>query len=155
MTSADPKLRSIAQNRRARHAYNVLEELECGIVLLGTEVKSLRSGRCSIAEAYALVRRAELFLVGAHIPEYSHGTSANHVPTRERKLLLHKRELRGWDRKLREKGTTLVPLQVYFKGARVKVLLGLCRGKKHYDKRQSERERDDRREIERAVARRR
>ena len=147
--------RSIALNRRARHDYHVLDELECGIVLRGTEVKVLRQGRCSIAEAYAEVRGGELFLVGAHIPEYAHGNVHNHAPTRERKLLVHRRELARWHKQVREKGITMVPLEVYFSGSRVKVAIGLCRGKKLHDKREATRQRDDRREIERAVRRRR
>jgi SsrA-binding protein len=150
-----PRIRPIAQNRRARHEYELLDELECGVELKGTEVKSLRAGQGSIAEAYAHFRKGELYLVGAHIPEYAHGNVHNHDPRRERKLLAHRRELAGWDRKVREKGVTVVPLALYFKGSKVKVSLALARGKKLYDKRESKREADDRRAMERAMMRRR
>lgn len=147
--------RTIAQNRRARHEYLILEELECGISLLGTEVKSLRDGRCSLTEAYARMHKGELFLIGAHIDEYAMGNIHNHDPRRERKLLAHRRELAKWDKKVQEKGMTIVPLEVYFKGARVKILVGLARGKKLYDKRQSDKERSDKRDMQRAMMRRR
>ncbi len=148
-------LRSIATNRKARHQYHVLEELECGIELRGTEVKSLRSGRASIAEAYGVLKGGEFWLVGATIPEYSHGNLNNHVPTRERRLLAHARELTGWAKQVREKGITSVPLELYFKGHLVKVRMALVRGKKLGDKRQDQKERDARREIDRALSRRR
>ncbi|MCC7013786.1 MAG: SsrA-binding protein SmpB [Planctomycetes bacterium] len=154
---AEPELRRklLAENRRARHEYEFLETIECGIALVGTEVKSLRQGKASIAEAFAMIRAGELWLINAHIPEYSHGNLHNHLPTRDRRLLVHKRELAGWDRKVREKGVTIVPLELYFKGSLVKVSLALARGRKLYDKRERERERDDRRAIERAMSRRR
>jgi SsrA-binding protein len=155
MSGSEQVVRSIAQNRKARHEFELLEELECGIELFGTEVKSLRAGQGSIAEAYAHFRKGELFLVGCHIPEYAQGNVHNHEPTRERKLLAHKRELANWDRKVREKGVTLVPLALYFKGSRVKVTVALARGKKLYDKRAAKRDRDDKRAIERAMMRRR
>lgn len=142
--------RSIASNKRARHEFHILEELECGIVLTGTEVKSLRQGRCSIAEAFVAVRDGELFLIGAHIPEYPFGNVHNHKPVHDRKLLVHRRELSRWHKQARERGITMVPLEIYFAGSRVKVRVGLARGKKQHDKRQAERERDDRREMERA-----
>ncbi len=144
----------IAQNKRARFEFHVLEEKECGIVLSGTEVKSLRAGRCSIAEAYAFARGAELWLLNAHIPEYAQGNVHNHAPLRERKLLLHRREIDTWRAAVKEKGVTIVPLAIYFRGARVKVLLALCKGKKLHDKREAQKEREDRREIERAMRRR-
>lgn len=156
MPAADgPSIRTIAQNRRARHEYELLEELECGIELKGTEVKSLRAGQGSIAEAYAHFRKGELYLVGAHIPVYAQGNIHNHEPTRERRLLAHRRELAAWDRKVREKGVTVVPLALYFKGSKVKVALALARGKKLYDKREARREKDDKRAMERAMMRRR
>lgn len=145
----------IAENRRARHDFEILETLECGLALVGTEVKSLRQGKASIAEAFAFVRRGELWLVGAHIPEYTFGNIHNHAPVRDRKLLLHRREFDAWDRKVREKGVTIVPLSLYFKGPRVKLSIGLARGRKQHDKREREREKTDRREIERAMSRRR
>ena len=154
---AEPELRRklLAENRRARHEYEFLETIECGIALVGTEVKSLRQGKASIAEAFAMIRAGELWLINAHIPEYSHGNLHNHLPTRDRRLLVHKRELAGWDRKVREKGVTMVPLALYFKGPRVKLSIGLARGKKLHDKRATMKDRDDRREIERALSRRR
>ncbi len=155
MARDDGKLRTVASNRRARHDYHLLAEVECGIALTGTEVKSLRQGRASIGEAYGLIRRGELYLIGATIPEYSHGNLNNHEPARERKLLLHARELAAWDRSVREKGVTIVPLELYFRGHLVKVRMALVRGKKLYDKRETERERSAQRDIDRAMGRRR
>lgn len=155
MARDDGKVRTIATNRRARHDYHVLSEVECGIALTGTEVKSLRQGRASIAEAFGLVRRGELYLLGATIPEYSHGNLNNHAPARERKLLLHRKELAQWDKAVREKGVTLVPLELYFRGHLVKVRMALVRGKKLYDKRETEKAKDARRDIDRAFSRRR
>jgi SsrA-binding protein len=146
-------VRLLAENRRARHEFELLDRLECGVVLTGTEVKSLRAGRCSIAEAYAHFRGRELYLAGATIPEYAQGNIHNHAPARERKLLAHARELAGWSKQVRERGVTIVPLAIYFKGARVKVELALARGKKLHDKRESQREREHRREIDRALSR--
>jgi SsrA-binding protein len=147
--------RSISVNRKARFEFEILDELECGVELRGTEVKSLRQGQCSLAESYAHFKHGELYLMGAHIPVYAQGNLHNHEPTRERKLLAHRRELAQWDKKVREKGMTLVPLEVYFKGARVKVRVALARGKKLYDKRQATKDRDDRRTMDRAMTRRR
>ena len=149
------KLRVIASNRRARFEFHVLEELEAGIALTGTEVKSLRTGQCSIAEAYAMVRNGQMFLVGAHIQEYAQGNVHNHEPTRERKLLLHKREIQRWHGRVKEKGVTIVPLSLYFKGSRAKLAIALCKGKKLYDKREDKRKKDDQRDIDRAMSRRR
>lgn len=155
MADEKPSIRVLAQNRKARHEYEVLAELECGVELTGTEVKSLRQGGGSIAESYAMVRRGELWLVGAHIPEYKQGNVFNHAPDRDRRLLAHRREIAQWYKRVREKGVTMVPLSLYFKGPRVKLLLGLARGKKLHDKRATLKERDDRRDIERAFSRRR
>jgi SsrA-binding protein len=155
VTEKPAEVRPIAQNRRARFEYEILEELECGIVLTGTEVKSLRAGQGSIAEAYAMVRGSGLYLVQSHIQEYKQGNVHNHEPTRERKLLASKREIADWHAKVKVKGVTIVPLALYFKGARVKVLLGLCKGKKMHDKRATTREREDKREMDRAMGRRR
>lgn len=155
MDSSQLSHRMIAENRRARHEFEVLETVECGIELRGTEVKSLRQGRASIAEAFALIRKGELYLIGSHIPEYSHGNIHNHEPTRDRKLLVHGREIAAWDRKVHEKGVTMVPLALYFKGPRVKLTLALCRGRKLHDKREREREKTDRRDIDRAMSRKR
>ena len=110
MTEPHEKPRLIAENRRARHDYEILDSLECGIALTGTEVKSLRQGKASIAEAFGLVRSGELWLIGCHIPEYSHGSLHNHLPTRDRKLLAHRREIGGWTKKVHERGITIVPL---------------------------------------------
>ena len=147
--------RSVATNRRARHEYLILEELECGISLLGTEVKSLRAGHCSLAAAYARIHRDELFLIGASIPEYSHGNIHNHAPERERKLLVKKRQIAKWTKAVREKGVTIVPLEVFWKGSLVKVTVALARGKKLYDKRATDKARTDKRDMERALGRRR
>ncbi|MAF65608.1 MAG: SsrA-binding protein [Planctomycetes bacterium] len=147
--------RVIATNKRARFSYEIQDELECGIVLVGTEVKSLREGHCSIAEAYARVRDGELFLIGATIPEYRCGNIFNHEPGRERKLLAHRREIAKWTRRVKERGMTVVPMEIYFEGSRVKVLLGLGKGKRLVDKRQAQRARSDRRDIDRAASRRR
>jgi SsrA-binding protein len=153
MTNAPEALRTIARNRRARHDYEILDELECGIVLTGTEVKSLRAGKGSIAEAHARVRNGELFLIGAHIPEYAQGNVHNHEPVHDRKLLCHRREIDRWHKRVREQGITIVPLELYFKGSRVKLLLALARGKKLFDKRDTERQRQDRRDMDRAQRR--
>jgi len=147
--------RPIASNRKARFEFHVLEDVECGIALKGTEVKSLRAGLCSIGEAYGMVRNGELWLIGAHIQEYAQGNIHNHKPTRDRKLLLHKREIQKWHAKVKERGVTIVPLSMYFKGSRVKIRMALCKGKKLYDKRQDKREKDDRRDMDRAMSRRR
>jgi len=152
----DPEaIRVLAKNRRATHEFHVLEKLECGIELRGTEVKSLRSGQCSIAEAFGHFRQGELYLVGATIAEYSHGNIHNHEPTRERRLLAQKRQLLAWDKKVREKGVTIVPLVLYFKGHLVKVEMALAKGKKLYDKREDVKQRDARRDVDRELTRRR
>lgn len=147
--------RRVADNRKARYEYEILEELECGLALTGTEVKALRTGESSIAESFAMIRRGELFLVNAHIPEYRQGNVHNHEPRRERKLLVHRKELAAWEAKVKEKGITMVPLALYFVGQRIKLRLGLCRGKKLHDKREAVREREDKREMARALQRRR
>ncbi|MCA8942076.1 MAG: SsrA-binding protein SmpB [Planctomycetes bacterium] len=138
----------ICENRKARKQYEISETFECGIVLRGTEVKTLRGGTVSIAEAYARFDGKELFLVGAHIEEYTHGNRMNHEPTRKRKLLLRRRELQKLLSKVEQRGFTLVPLEMYFneKGW-AKVLIGVAKGKKIGDKRQSERAKDARAEI--------
>jgi SsrA-binding protein len=147
--------RSIAQHRKARYLYEVLEEVECGLVLQGTEVKSLRDGHASIAEAYATVRGGELWLVGSTIPVYSHGSAHNHAPDRDRKLLAHRKQIQDWYKRAREKGITMVPLELYFEKHLVKVRLGLVRGRRQQDKRQADRKKSDQREMERALRRRR
>jgi SsrA-binding protein len=155
MARSDGAIRPVAQNRRARHEFHVLEALECGLVLKGTEVKSLRAGKCDIAESHGRIKNGELWLVGANIPEYSHGNIHNHEPARERKLLASRRQIRSWDRRVREKGTTLVPLSLYFKGHLVKVELALVTGKKLHDKREDLKRREAKRDVDRAVGRRR
>lgn len=155
MAQKPQERRSIAQNRRARFEFELLEELECGLELRGTEVKSLRGGQGSIGEAFAHFRGDELFLLGAHIPVYAQGNVHNHEPTRPRKLLAHRRELDKWSKAVREKGVTIVPLELYFQGSRVKLRVALARGKKLYDKRQATRDREDRRNMDRALSRRR
>lgn len=147
--------RVIAKNRRARHEYMILDSLECGLVLRGTEVKSLRAGQASIVEAFGMIRRDELYLMNATIPEYKHGNIHNHQPARERKLLLQKRELRKWEKQVRERGITIVPLQLYFKGHLVKVEMALVKGKQMHDKRESVKRKSAQREIDRAITRRR
>ena len=143
----------IAQNRKARYEYEVLDTLECGIVLVGSEVKSLRNGRMSIDEAYGRVDRGEVWLIGMDIQEYSFANQQNHDPRRRRKLLLHRREIQKFASSAYEKNLTLVPLKMYFKRGRAKVLLGICRGKKLYDKRQTMKKRDTQRDIDRAMKR--
>jgi SsrA-binding protein len=141
--------RPIAKNRRALYEYELLDRLVVGIVLTGTEVKSLRAGRISLQEAYIVVRKGDLWLLQAHIPEYSHGNMWNHVPTRERKLLAKRREIEKWGKLVTQRGTTMVPLEIYWQGSLVKLEIALVRGKKLHDKRQSEREKDDKREMDR------
>jgi SsrA-binding protein len=141
----------IAENRRARHEYHLLERYEAGLVLTGTEVKSLRDGKAILQRAFGDLREGELYLVGAHIPEYTQGNVANHDPDRDRKLLLHRRELDQLVGKVQEKGLTLVPTRLYWKDGRAKVELALARGKDVRDKRRDIADRDARRQIERAL----
>ena len=146
--------RVIAQNRKARHNYHVLDTLECGIQLTGSEVKSLRDGKLSLDEAYARVKEGEVWLVGADIAEYPQATLWNHAPKRPRKLLLKRDERQKFANKAHEKGLTLVPLRVYFNARGLaKVQLGLCKGKKLHDKRESLKKADSQREINRAMRR--
>jgi len=141
----------ITDNRKARHDYQLLERVEAGIVLTGTEVKSLRDGRATLGQAYADVRDGEAWLHGAEISVYDQGNRANHEPTRVRKLLLHRREIDRLYAQVREKGLTLVPTRLYFKEGRVKVELALARGKDVRDKRQATTERDVKRQIDREL----
>jgi SsrA-binding protein len=145
----------IAENRKARHEYQLLERWEAGLVLTGTEVKSLRQGGASLQQAYADVREGEVWLVGAHIAEYGQGNVHNHDPDRERKLLMHRREIESLSGKVRERGLTLVPTRMYFKDGRAKVELALARGKEQRDKRRDIAKRDADRQIERALKSRR
>ncbi|HSK92316.1 MAG TPA: SsrA-binding protein SmpB [Euzebyales bacterium] len=143
--------RTIAVNRRARYDYEIVEEVEAGLVLTGTEVKSLRDGKASLAQAFATVRRGEVWLVQAHIPEYAFGNRANHDPTRQRKLLLHRREIEQLQEFTQEQGRTLVPLRLYWKDGRAKILIGLARGKAQHDKRAAIAKRDAERQMQRAL----
>ncbi|MBS0209807.1 MAG: SsrA-binding protein SmpB [Planctomycetes bacterium] len=143
--------RLIAQNRRARHEYEVIDTLECGIVLVGSEVKSLRNGKVTIEEAYAQVKLGEVWLVGCDIPEYKEANQFNHEPRRQRKLLLHKHEFAKFAQKSTQQGMTLVPLKLYFKKGRAKLLLGLCRGRQLHDKREKMKKQDTQRDIDRAM----
>jgi SsrA-binding protein len=145
----------IADNRRARHDYQLLDRFECGVVLTGTEVKSLRDGRAVLGQSYAEVRDGEAWLLGAEIAVYEQGNRANHEPTRPRKLLLHRRELDRLAARVREQGLTLVPTRLYFKNGRVKVEIALARGKDVRDKRRAVADRDAKRQIERALKERR
>ena len=145
----------IADNRRARHDYNLLDRFEAGLVLTGTEVKSLRGGKASLQQSYAEVRDGEAWLVGLHVPEYVEGNRSNHDPDRPRKLLLHRREIDRLYGQVREKGFTVVPTKLYFKDGRVKVELALARGKDVRDKRRTIADRDAKRQIERALKSRR
>jgi SsrA-binding protein len=144
----------IAQNKKARHDYFIDEVFECGLVLTGTEVKSLRAGRASLIDGYATVRDGELWLQGVHIPEYTEATWTNHEPRRERKLLLHKREILKLIGKTKEGGVTLVPLSMYFKDGRAKVEIALARGRKLHDKRAALMEKQAGREVARELSRR-
>jgi SsrA-binding protein len=145
----------IVDNRRARHDYELLDRVEAGIVLSGTEVKSLREGRASLAQAYADVRDGNMWLVGAEIQTYDGGNRANHEPSRDRKLLLHRREIDTLYSKVRERGLTLVPTRLYWKDGRAKVEIALARGKERIDKRRDLAARDAQRQIERALKSRR
>ena len=144
----------IAQNKKARHDYAIEDVFEAGLVLTGTEVKSLRAGRASLVDAYATIKDGEAWLHNAHIPEYTLGTWTNHEPRRVRKLLLHRSEIVRLIGKTKESGLALVPLQLYFRDGRAKVEIALARGKKAYDKRQSLAERDASREVARELGRR-
>ncbi len=142
---------TIAVNRRARYDYDIVDTVEAGLVLTGTEVKSLRAGKASLAQAFAMVRDGQAWLVQAHIPEYAFGNRANHDPTRRRKLLLHKRQIAELAAFTQEQGRTLVPMRLYWRDGRAKVLLGLARGKAQHDKRAAIAERDAERQMRRAL----
>ena len=145
----------ITQNKKARHDYSIEDVFECGIVLTGTEVKSLRMGRASLIDGFAMVDKGELWLSGVHIPEYTQGTWTNHTPRRDRKLLVHAAEIRKLSARMKEGGLTLVPLSLYFKDGKAKIELAVAKGKKVYDKRAALMERQAGREVEREVSRRR
>ncbi|NJP67247.1 SsrA-binding protein SmpB [Streptomyces spiramenti] len=142
----------IAQHKKARHDYHILDTYECGLVLTGTEVKSLRQGRASLVDGFGQIDGGEAWLHNVHIPEYSQGTWTNHSARRKRKLLMHRAEIDKLVGKMQESGLTLVPLALYFKDGRAKVEIALARGKKEYDKRHTLREQQDRREADRAVS---
>lgn len=141
----------VAVNRQAGHNYHLLDRFEAGLVLQGTEVKSIREGRVNLKDSYAAAERGELFLVQCHISPYTHGNRENHDPLRKRKLLLHRREIRRLIGKIAERGFTLVPTRIYFRDGRVKVELALARGKKEHDRRAAARERDVEREVRAAL----
>lgn len=145
----------VTRNRRAGHEYELLDRLECGVVLVGTEVKSLRDGHCSLDGAYAKVDAGELWLIDCEIPEYAMGNRLNHKPKRDRKLLVHRRELAKFAGKASERGFTLVPTRVYFKNGRAKVEIAVARGKQSHDKREALKKAEAKREMARAAGRRR
>ncbi len=149
--TADEAVETIARNKRARHDYHITETWEAGIVLTGTEVKSLREGKANLVDAYGIVKNGEVFLLNMHVSPYAHGNQFNHEPTRTRKLLLHRREIRRMIGSVERQGLTLVPLELYFKHGVAKVALGLGKGKKQHDKREDAKKRDDEREMSRAV----
>jgi SsrA-binding protein len=151
----DPNQRSIAQNRKAHHNFLVIDTLECGIVLVGSEVKSMRNGRVSLEEAYARVKDNEVWLVGCDVAEYAEANQFNHAPKRPRKLLIHRREIKRFAALAFQKGLTLVPLKLYFKDGRAKVLLGLCKGKQKQDKREAMKKAEVQRDLRRQMFRRR
>jgi SsrA-binding protein len=151
----DDGIKLICRNKRAFHDYAISDRLECGIVLTGTEVKSLRDGSASLEDAYAKVEAGEVWLLGSDIPEYAMGNRLNHKPKRPRKLLLHRREIDKFAGKASQRGFTLVPLSMYFKKGRAKIELGVARGKQHHDKRQDLKKADAQREIRRAMTDRR
>ena len=141
----------VATNRKAFHEYHILETFEAGVQLKGSEVKSIREGKASLKQAYILIRKGEAWLRGTHIPTYSHTGFEGHEPVRDRKLLLHKKEIQRINSKLAEKGLTAVPTKLYFKGGLIKLEFGLAKGKKLYDKRDTKKKRDVERDIQRAL----
>ena len=148
----DQRNRLIAQNKKARHDFHIEDTYEAGLVLQGTEVKSLREGRASLVDGFVDVDNGEVWLHGVHIPEYAQGSWTNHSARRKRKLLLNRVEINKIERKIGDKGYTIVPLSLYFKEGRAKIEIALAKGKKEYDKRQTLREKQDRRETDRAVS---
>jgi SsrA-binding protein len=142
---------AVATNRKAYHDYFVEDTIEAGLVLQGTEVKSLRLGLANLTDSYAIVKKDELFLLNANISPYPHGNIMNHEPLRTRKLLLHREEIRKLINKITQKGFTLIPLKIYFVRGKAKVLIGMAKGKKSYDKRESIKEKESKREVDRVV----
>ncbi len=151
-TRDEDGIKVITRNRRASHDYEIIDQLECGVVLCGTEVKSLRDGYANLEDAYGKIEGDEVWLIGSEIPEYAMGNRLNHKPKRPRKLLLHRREIARFAGKATQKGFTLVPLRLYFKGGRAKVELAVARGKQLHDKREAKKKQDAQREIRRALA---
>lgn len=149
--SADPERKSLARNKRALHDYHVVESWEAGLMLTGTEIKSLRTGQANMSDSYGVVRDGEVFLLNLHIPPYEQGNQFNHDPTRTRKLLLHKKEIKRMIGAVERQGLTLIPLELYFKRGKAKVALALGKGKKLHDKRADEKKKDDQREMARAL----
>jgi SsrA-binding protein len=149
---SENQIKTVATNRKARHDYFIDDTYEAGIVLTGTEIKSVRAGQVNLRDSFAVIKDGELWLLNAHIATYKQGTYANHEPRQQRKLLMHRREIDRLSGKLQEKGLTLVPLRMYLKNNRAKVELGLAPGTKQYDKRATLRDKQTRREIDRAVA---
>ncbi|MEO7648012.1 MAG: SsrA-binding protein SmpB [Gemmatimonadaceae bacterium] len=149
--SAEPERKSLARNKRALHDYHVVETWEAGLMLTGTEIKSLRTGQANMSDSYGVVRDGEVFLLNLHIPPYEQGNQFNHDPTRTRKLLLHKKEIKRMIGAVERQGLTLIPLELYFKRGKAKVALALGKGKKLHDKRADEKKRDDQREMARAL----
>ncbi len=147
----DESIKVICRNKRALHEYNIFDALECGVVLTGTEVKSLRDGIASLEEAYAKIMNGEIWLIGSDIPEYAMGNRLNHKPKRPRKLLMHRNEIAKFAGKASERGYTLVPLKLYFKGGRAKVEVAVARGKQVHDKRQDQKKAEAQREIRRVM----
>ncbi len=141
----------VCQNRKAYHDYSIEETAEAGIQLFGTEVKSLRAGRANLKDSYVIMKDTEVFLLNCHISPYSHGNIMNHDPLRTRKLLLHRKEIERLKGKMQQKGYTLIPLKIYFKGPYAKVEIGLAKGKKQYEKRETIKEREAKRDIEKAM----
>src|SRR2546423_12422134 len=147
---AEPKKESIARNKRASHDYHIIETWEAGLVLTGSEVKSLRNGRANIGDSYAILQHGEVYLINLHISPYEQASYFNHEPTRTRKLLLHKKEIKRMIGSVERQGLTLIPLELYFKRGKAKVAIGLGKGKKLHDKRADLRKKDDEREMARA-----
>lgn len=154
MSTPARRQKVIAENRKARHDYEIVDRIVAGLVLTGSEVKTLRGGQGNIAEAFVVFKDGEAFLVNAHFPQYQNAGYSQHEPRRRRKLLLKQKELEKWGRKVQEKGLTIVPLKLYFDGAWVKLEIGLGRGRKSHDKRHAIKERESRREVQQALRRR-
>ena len=150
-TKPDSGEKLIASNKKAFHDYFVLQKMEAGVELTGTEVKSLRDGKANLKDSYVVIKRGEAFLLGAHISPYTHGNRENHDPERTRRLLLHRREIDKLEAQVMEKGLTVVPLRLYFRGGRVKAEIAVVRGKKLYDKRETEKRREADREAAKAM----